>query len=74
MAEFRYSNVEKEKEVWLDTQTWSYKAIGLYLDLGFIAVKKDVFNSARNEFDQAVPILEKHMNKELFRRFIETAE
>ena len=69
-----FYELEKEKEVWLDTQTWSYKAIGLYLDLGFIPMKKEVYNSAKNEFEQAVPILEKHMKRELFRRFMETAE
>lgn len=65
---------EQEKEVWLDTQTWSYKAIGLYLDLGFIATKKESYDSTKNEYEQAVPILKEYMKDELFQRFIETAE
>ena len=69
-----FYELEQDKEVWLDTQTWSYKAIGLYIDLGFIPLKKDVYNSTKNEYEQAVPILREHMEKELFRRFIEIAE
>jgi GNAT superfamily N-acetyltransferase len=69
-----FYELEQDKEVWLDTQTWSYKAIGLYLELGFIPVKKDVYNSTKNEYEQAVPILKEHMKEELFQCFIETAE
>lgn len=69
-----FYELEQDKEVWLDTQTWSYKAIGLYLDLGFIPVKKESYDSTKNEYEQALPILKEHMKNELFKRFIETAE
>lgn len=69
-----FYELEQDKEVWLDTQTWSYKAIGLYLDLGFIPTKKEVYDSTKNEYEQALPILEKYMRKEMFKKFVETAE
>lgn len=69
-----FYELDKNKEIWLDTQTWSYKAIGLYLSLGFVPLKKDTFNETKNEFDEAVPILREHMKKELFERFMESAK
>ena len=60
--------------VWLDTQTWSYKAIGIYMDLGFIPLKKATYNEMPNEFEEAARVLKGKMREDKFRRFMELAE
>lgn len=69
-----FYKLEKDREVWLDTQTWSYKAIGLYLELGFVPVKTEVFNGTKNEYSKALPILKDHMKKEYFEKFVKAAK
>lgn len=49
--------LEGEKDVWLHTQTWSHKAIGLYLKAGFELVKHESFSQYTNDYDQAMLIL-----------------
>ena len=61
-------------EVWLDTQTWSYKAIGIYLDLGFIPQKSAQYNDTPNEYGAAVQVLKGKMRTDVYRRFTENAE
>lgn len=61
-------------DVWLDTQTWSYKALGLYLNLGFIPMKNAVYNGVPNEFDAAVAVLKGKMREDKYRIFIERAK
>jgi ribosomal protein S18 acetylase RimI-like enzyme len=51
--------LEGNKEVFLHTQTWSYKAIGLYLNEGFNIASNEVFAHYKNDYDDAVPILKK---------------
>lgn len=62
------------KEIWLDTQTWSYKAVGIYMDLGFIPMKTATFNEVPNEYDKAVRVLKDKMRPDIYQRFINTAE
>ena len=61
-------------EIWLDTQTWSYKAVGIYMDLGFIPMKTATFNEVPNEYDKAVCVLKDKMRPDIYQRFINTAE
>ena len=61
-------------EIWLDTQTWSYKAVGIYMDLGFIPMKTATFNEVPNEYDKAVRVLKDKMRPDIYQRFINTAE
>lgn len=61
------------KDVYLDTQTWSYKAIGLYLSLGFVPLKTETYNECRNEYDEAVQVLKKCMRNDLYEKFIESS-
>ena len=61
------------RAVWLDTQTWSYRAIGLYLELWFAPMKTAVFNEARNEFAAAASVLKEKMRADKYRLFLETA-
>lgn len=49
--------LEGEKDVWLHTQTWSHKAIGLYLKAGFELVEHESFSQYTNDYEQALPIL-----------------
>lgn len=62
------------EEIWLDTQTWSYKAVGIYMDLGFIPMKTATFNEVPNEYDKAVRVLKDKMRPDIYQRFINTAE
>jgi hypothetical protein len=43
-------------------QTWSWKAIGIYFEAGYAAVRSDVFDSHSNEYALALPILESKMD------------
>lgn len=60
--------------VWLDTQTWSYKAIGIYMNLGFIPLKKATYNEVPNEFEEAARVLNGKMREDKFKQFMELAE
>lgn len=42
---------------YLHTQTWSHKAVGLYIDVGFRLLKKDTFEANPNDFDEAMEVL-----------------
>ena len=60
--------------VWLDTQTWSCRAIGIYLDLGFVPMKTATYNEVPNEYPEAVRVLKGRMRPDVFRRFADSAE
>jgi len=49
--------LEDENDVWLHTQTWSHKAIGLYLNAGFEPVEHESFSQYANDYEHAIPIL-----------------
>jgi GNAT superfamily N-acetyltransferase len=46
------------KAIWLHTQTWSWRAIGIYLCMGFEIVRADAFDGCQNDCELAFPILE----------------
>jgi GNAT superfamily N-acetyltransferase len=48
-------------DVWLHTQSWSYKAIGIYLAAGFELQKSETINSHRNDYALALPLLAEKM-------------
>ncbi len=64
----RTLEIEGDREIYLHTQTWSYRAIGIYLLAGFEFVKKDTFGNYINEFDRALPYLEYKMARYLCER------
>lgn len=68
-----FYELDTNLDVWLDTQTWSYKAVELYLSLGFVPMKHAVFNGTQNEYEKALPIFKEHMRKEAFQKYVETA-
>ncbi len=61
-------------EVWLDSQTWSYKAIGIYMDLGFVPMKSATYSNVPNEYDAAVKVMKEKMRADVYKKFQESAE
>ncbi|MCD4713936.1 MAG: GNAT family N-acetyltransferase [Clostridiales bacterium] len=64
----RMIEIEGDRDIYLHTQTWSYRAIGIYLLAGFEFMKKDTFGNYINEFDRALPYLETKMSRYLCER------
>ena len=48
---------EGDVDIYLHTQTWSYKAINIYLDAGFEIFTHESFGGYKNEYDEAMEIL-----------------
>lgn len=75
----RLEVLEPGLDQYLDTQTWSHKAIGLYLRLGFHPVKKShpILRSV-NDYDAAVEVLRAivpgKMPNAVFEMFVNNAE
>jgi ribosomal protein S18 acetylase RimI-like enzyme len=57
--------LEGDKDIYLHTQTWSYKAIALYLKSGFNIEVKETFSHYKNDYEQALPILQELLNNKL---------
>ncbi len=49
--------LEGDVEVFLHTQTWSHRAIGIYFKAGFEIVQRETFGEYQNDYDQAMPVL-----------------
>lgn len=60
--------------VWLDTQTWSYRAIGIYMDMGFVPMKTAAYNEVPNEYEKALRVMKGKMREDKYKQFIELAE
>jgi len=58
---------------YLHTQTWSHKAVGLYIDAGFCLLKKDTFEGNPNDFDEAVEVLKSAVRHERLAAWIDSA-
>nr|WP_253958183.1 GNAT family N-acetyltransferase [Metabacillus halosaccharovorans] len=54
--------LEGQKDVFLHTQTWSYKAIGLYLKAGFEIIVDESFANYNNDYERAMPVLKEVLN------------
>ncbi|QHW30545.1 GNAT family N-acetyltransferase [Paenibacillus rhizovicinus] len=57
------ARTEGKQDVYLHTQTWSYKAVGLYLQTGFEIEPTSSFGSYRNDYEQAMPWLRERLNR-----------
>ena len=70
----RIADLEPGLNVYLDTQTWSHKALGLYMRLGFHPVRDThpVLKSA-NEYSIAGEILKDVLPEETYRMYIESS-
>lgn len=49
---------EPGKDIYLHTQTWSHRAIRMYLKIGFELIKDDSLGYTKKEYNEAVKILE----------------
>jgi ribosomal protein S18 acetylase RimI-like enzyme len=59
----RLVQLEGDRDVYLHTQTWSYKAIGIYLRAGFRLLEHGSFGAYRNEYVDALPILRERLDE-----------
>lgn len=60
--------------VYLHTQPWSWKAIFLYLSLGFRLQRTDTFAAFNNEYSQAMAALRPVIGEAGMRRLEATAD
>lgn len=68
----RIAALEPGRDVYLDTQTWSHKAIGLYLRLGFHPVREGhPLLSPLNEYSETLEVLKGVLPPDTLRLFVE---
>lgn len=63
-----------EFPVYLHTQPWSYRALMLYLHLGFRMQKEDTFSSYENQYWEAIGALQGVLSPERFQELLEASE
>ena len=70
----RLKEMEPGRDVYLDTQTWSHKAIGLYLRLGFHPVRDQhpVLRKV-NEYTETADVLQGVLPDEVMRLFLDAS-
>lgn len=54
--------------IYLHTQPWSYKAIGIYSSIGFRLLVSDTFRGYENQSVQALDVLKEFMTEEKFQK------
>lgn len=59
--------------VYIHTQPWSWKAIFLYLSLGFRLQKSDTFSHYENQYDAAMATLKNVVTEKQFLRLMESS-
>ena len=64
----------RELPVYIHTQPWSWKAILLYLSLGFRLQKTDTFSRYENEYEKAMAELGKIVTAEQYERLKQSSE
>jgi hypothetical protein len=70
-------NIYAERDalpVYIHTQPWSWKAILLYLSLGFRLQKTDTFSHYENEYDKAMAELKKIVSDEQYELLLQLSE
>ena len=65
---------EEGKSIYLHTQTWSHKAVALYLSLGFTIVKKGGLSQYQNDYPQYLAILREIMRPADFAALVQEAD
>jgi len=55
--------IEGDRDFYLHTQTWSYKAIGIYLKAGFRFLETGCFGGYKNDWELALPILREKLSE-----------
>lgn len=57
----RLIEIEGDRDVYLHTQTWSYKAINIYKSVGFsVTSEKGLAGYENNDYEKAVDLLKKY--------------
>lgn len=60
----QFVEIEGDVDIYLHTQTWSYKAVGIYMKAGFeFSREVGLGGFKNNEYDEAVSLFEKYLNK-----------
>ena len=70
-------NIYKEREalpIYIHTQPWSWKAILLYISLGFKLQKTDEFSHYINEYEKAMAALSKVVTEKQYELMIDSSE
>ena len=70
-------NIYAEREalpVYIHTQPWSWKAILLYVSLGFRLQKTDTFSHYENEYGKAMAELRKIVSEEQYEKLLRSSE
>lgn len=68
-----FREYEPGQDVYLHTQTWSARAVGIYLRFGFALMKTEAVGKVKNEHAlDAVEALRDHMEPSLYRLLLET--
>ena len=70
-------NIYAERDalpVYIHTQPWSWKAILLYISLGFRLQKADTFSHYENEYDKAMAELKKIVSDEQYELLLQLSE
>ena len=60
--------------VYIHTQPWSWKAVLLYLSLGFRIQKTDTFSHYENEYGKAMAELRKIVSREQYELLLRSSE
>ncbi len=56
-----FLDIEGDEDLYLHTQTWSYRAIGIYLQAGFRLLPSGTYAHHINQYEQALPILQRKL-------------
>lgn len=67
-------NEHREAPVYIHTQPWSYKAILLYIKLGFKIQKTDTFSRYENQYKKAIKTLKNLLSENQFNQIILSSE
>lgn len=58
----RLIEIEGDRDVFLHTQTWSYKAINIYKEAGFVITDdKGLAGYENNEYEKAIKLLKNYL-------------
>ena len=67
-------NEHREVPVYIHTQPWSYKAILLYIKLGFKIQKTETFSHYENQYKKVIKTLENLLSESQFNQIILSSE
>ena len=55
--------LDGDRDSYIHTQTWSYPAIGIYLQAGYKILRSGTFEHYRNDYEKALPWLQDRMGE-----------